>query len=164
MKLRMSLVPFVVVALAGAAHAQTKVSGTIVCAKPDQQHMIQVGDQPGHSLSVQQGKCTWSKPMDIAGTQTKEDIVTLAVDIRGNKGNTHGYGVGTLADGDKFFVHLQSTATLKDGAVDTDEGKWNFAGGTGKIKGIKGGGRFKGKGGADGTTYEVEGEYQMPTK
>jgi hypothetical protein len=69
-----------------------------------------------------------------------------------------------MANGDKFFVRLQGAATLKDGAVDTEEGKWTMTGGTGKLKGIKGGGMYKGKGGPEGTTAEVEGEYQFPTK
>jgi hypothetical protein len=164
MKLRISLVSVLVLALAAVAGAQTKISGTVVCAKPDQQQMLEVGDRQGHSLMITQGKCTWSKPMEIAGTQSKEDQVTMSSDATGNKSNGRGYGVGTMASGDKFFVRLQGVATLKEGAIDTDDGKWTFTGGTGKLKGVKGGGTYKGKGGPEGTTYEVEGEYQLPTK
>jgi hypothetical protein len=164
MKVKITLVPLLVLLLAAVAGAQTKISGTVVCAKPDQQQALEVGDHPGHILAVSQGKCTWSKPMEIAGTQTKEDQVTISTENHGNKGNSHGYAVGTMANGDKFFVRLQGAATLKDGAVDTEEGKWTMTGGTGKLKGIKGGGMYKGKGGPEGTTAEVEGEYQFPTK
>jgi len=39
------------------------------------------------------------------------------------------------------------------------------ASGTGKLKGIKGGGTYKGTAGADGSiTYAVEGEYSLPAK
>ncbi len=164
MKLRIFFVPAVVLALAAVAGAQTKISGTVVCAKPDKQQALEVGDRAGHSLTVSQGKCTWTKPMEIAGIQTKEDQVTMSADATGNKSNGRGYGVGTMASGDKFFVRLQGVATLKEGAIDSDDGKWTFTGGTGKLKGVKGGGTYKGKGGPEGTTYEVEGEYQLPTK
>lgn len=162
-------IKFVMVCLTGlflatTTWAQTKISGTSQCGKPDQQQAIEVGDRPGHSLTLSQGKCTWTKPMEIAAIQTKEDQVTVSGDSKGNKSAAHGYVVGTMSNGDKFFVHTRGTTTLKEGAVDTDEGKWNFSGGTGKLKGIKGGGTYKGKGGPEGTTYEIEGEYQLPTK
>jgi hypothetical protein len=164
MKVKITLVSLWVLALAAMAGAQTKISGTVVCAKPDQQQAFDVGDRAGHTLGIQQGKCTWSKPMEIADTETKEDQVTFTVEMRGGKEYSHGYGVGTLANGDKFFVRLQGAATVKDGAVVTEDGKWTFTGGTGKLKGVKGGGTYKGKGGPEGVTSEVEGEYQLPTK
>ncbi len=164
MRLRIFLVPAVVLALAAVAGAQTKISGTVVCAKPDQQQMLEVGDRAGHSLTVSQGKCTWSKPMEIAGTQSKDDQVTMSSDATGNKSNGRGYAVGTTASGDKFFVRLQGAATMKEGVIDNDDGKWTFTGGAGKLKGVKGGGTYKGKGGPEGTTYEVEGEYTLPAK
>src|SRR5437899_8602534 len=71
--------------LATVAAAQTKVSGTSLCAKPDPQHMIEVGDRPNHALEIGQSKCTWTKPMDIAGTQTKDDVVTEAAEMRGTR-------------------------------------------------------------------------------
>ncbi len=162
--MRISVLPFAILMLAPVACAQTKLSGTSRCGKPDQQHLLQVGDRPGHSLSVVQGRCTWTKPMEIAGTQTKGDQTTLSVEGQGNKANSQGYVVGMMANGDKFFVRVQGSAALKDGAVDTEEGKWNFLGGSGNLKGIKGAGTYQGKGGPEGTTFEVEGEYQLPAK
>ena len=154
----------VVVTLPTVAGAQTKTSGTSVCGKPDQQQALEVGDRTGHSLSISQGKCTWTKPMEIAGTQTKEDLVTFSDDVRGSQARGFGYVVGTMVNGDKFFVRIQGSTVLKDGAPQSAEGKWNFTGGTGKLKGIKGGGTYKGTAGAEGVTYEVEGEYQLPSK
>lgn len=164
MKLKIFFVPVLFLALAAVAGAQTKISGTVVCAKPDQLQMLVVGDRPGHSLTISQGKCTWTKPMEIAGLQTKEDRGTVSGDTSGSNSNERGYMVGTMSNGDKFFVRIQGTSTLKEGAIETDEGKWTFTGGTGKLKGIKGGGTFKGKGGPEGTTEEVEGEYTLPAK
>ncbi len=152
-----------VLGLATLVPAQTKISGTVQCGKSDEQHMLEVGDHPGHSLMISKGKCSWTKPMEIAGTQTKEDVGTNFDEVRGNKSQGHGYVVGTMANGDKMYVRIQGSSTLKDGTVETAEGAWNFTGGTGKLKGVKGKGTYKGKGAADGSaTYEVEGEYELP--
>jgi hypothetical protein len=148
-------------ALAVAASAQTKISGTEVCGKPDQQQMLEVGDQPGHMLGVEQVKCTWSK-MEIGGSAAKDSLTTILVDSHGNKAKSRGYDIGTMASGDKAFVRFQGDVTLKDGAVVSDEGKWSFTGGTGKLKGLKGGGTYKGKGTPEAETFEIEGEYTLP--
>jgi hypothetical protein len=67
-----------------------------------------------------------------------------------------------MADGDKFRVRTQGSATTKEGVIESAEGTWSFIGGTGKLKGIKGKGTYKGKGGPEGITYEIEGEYELP--
>ena len=67
-----------------------------------------------------------------------------------------------MSNGDKMYGRFHGSATLKDGAPDTAEGAWEFAGGTGKLKGIKGKGTYKGTAGPEGITYEVEGEYTLP--
>jgi hypothetical protein len=101
--------------------------------------------------------------MEIAGTQTTEDIGTGFDEINSNKSHGHGYVVGTLANGDKMHARTQGSATMKGDVIESAEGTWSFAGGTGKLKGIKGKGTYKGKGALDGSaTYEVEGEYEMP--
>ena len=151
------------VALAAAAVAQTKISGTSQCAKPDPQHMIQVGDHPNHAYAISQSKCTWTKPYEVGGTQAKDDVVTAFDEINGDKSRNHGLVSNTMANGDKAHVSFQGTATLKDGAPQTSEGKWRFTSGTGKLKGIKGSGTYKGKGSPDGVTFEIEGEYTLPS-
>ncbi len=76
----LSLIAFATISL-----AQTKISGTVQCGKSDEQHALEVGDHPGHSLMISKGRCTWTKPMDIAGTQTKEDLGTNFDEVHGNK-------------------------------------------------------------------------------
>jgi hypothetical protein len=146
----------------GFATAQTKVSGTVQCSRPDQQHSLNIGDYPGHSFVVSQGKCTWTKPMQIAGSESKEDTVTVFAEVRGNKVSAQGYGEGTLASGDKFTVRLRATQMLKDGKVQSEEGSWTLVDGTGKAKGIKGKGTYKGKPEGDNMVTEVEGEIELP--
>ena len=152
-----------VLGLTMLAPAQTKISGTVQCAKPDEAHSLDVGDRPNHSLMISKGKCTWTKPMKIAGTQTKEDDGTNFDEVNGDRSTGHGYVVGTMDNGDKMHVSIQSSGTLKDGKMQGSHGTFSFTGGTGKLKGIKGKGTFTGKTAEDGTTsYDVVGAYQMP--
>jgi hypothetical protein len=163
MRLKTLLSFLVVFALAAVASAQTKVSGTLQCAKPDQQQAIEVGDRPNHSFVISQMKCTWTKSLEIAGVQTKEDVYTEFYEVSGNRSHGQGYGAGTMTNGDKYYVRGQDSATLKEGVLESIEGKSSFAGGTGKLKGLKGKGTYKGKGAPDGTlTLEFEGEYELP--
>lgn len=163
MRLRTLWVVVSLLALAVTASAQTRISGTEVCGKPDQQQMLEVGDHPGHMLGVQQVKCTWSK-MEIEGSAVKDSVTTISIDGTSNKAKVRGYDIATLASGDKAFVRFQGAVTLKDGAVVTDEGTWSFSSGTGKLKGLKGKGTYKGKGTLEGETFEIEGEYTLPSK
>ena len=163
MRLKILISFLVVFALATVASAQTKVSGTLQCAKPDQQQAIEVGDRPNHSFVIFQMKCTWTKSVEIAGVQSKEDVYTEFFEVSGNRSHGQAYGVGSMTNGDKYYVRSQGSATLKDGVLESGEGTGSFAGGTGKLKGLKGQGTFTAKGAPDGTsTFEVEGEYELP--
>ncbi len=162
--MRSKFIAAIVVVLSGttAVLAQTKISGTLQCSGPGEQHVLAVGDRPNHSLMISKGKCTWAKPMEIAGTQTKEYIGAEFVEISGTKYRGHGYAISTHANGDKSYYSTQESGIVKDG-VPEGGGTWTFTGGTGKLKGIKGKGTYKAKGAADGSaTAEVEGEYELP--
>ncbi len=162
MKIRTGLAFLAAVALAAAAGAQTKQSGTVQCAKPDPQHMIEVGDEPNHFMGVVKSTCTWTTPMDTAGLKSKDGHSVAAIDATGDKSTSHGVHVSTMDNGDKIYVRFQGSGTSKDGATQTDSGKWSYTGGTGKLKGIKGGGTYKGKGNADSSmTYEIAGSYSL---
>ncbi len=154
----------VVLALAPLVGAQTKISGTAQCGKSDPMHTIEVGDRPGHSVSISKVSCTWTKPWEIDGVQDKEGTSVAYEDIKGNRSNGHGYFMGTMGNGDKYYVSFHENSVLKDGALESAQGKWSFTGGTGKLKGIKGGGTYKDKGGPEGFTCEVDGEYELPKK
>ena len=144
-----------------SASAQTKISGTVQCGKADTQQVVPVGDHPDHSLGVQQFKCTWSKPLEIEGAKSKDDVLTETNDISGNTVRTRGFGVGTLDSGDKSFISYQGTATTKDGTLVSGKGTWGFTGGSGKLKGIKGKGTYTYARSGDGSSCSVEGDYQL---
>lgn len=163
MRIRTALAFLAAAALAAGASAQTKSSGTIQCGKADPEHAIEVGDKPGHMMGVSKSACTWSTPMEIAGAKTKDGFSVAFFDAAGNKSDGHGVHVSTLDNGDKMHVKFQGSAMLKDGRAQTESGTWSYTSGTGKLKGIKGKGTYKGKSNADGsTTYEIEGDYQLP--
>jgi hypothetical protein len=69
---------------------------------------------------------------------------------------------GNLTPVDDLRDSLTACGTSKDGATQTDSGKWSYTAGSGKLKGIKGGGTYKGKGNPDGSvTYEIDGQYHL---
>lgn len=145
-----------------SAAAQTKISGTVDCAKPDVAQAVQVGDHAGHMMMLTQNKCTWSKPIEMEGVQSKDDVGSGIADVHGSKSNDQGYDVTTMANGDKVFVRNQGTSMMKGEMLDSGSGKWNFTGGTGKFKGLKGSGTYKLSGKSDGSaTIEIEGEYTL---
>lgn len=152
-----------ILALAFAATAQTKSSGTISCGKADPAYAIDVGDRTGHALSVSKIACAWTKPMEIAGLQTKDGYDVVSGDGSGDKVRGTGYHVSNMSNGDKIYVRFQGNDTMKDGKPGTTAGTWSYTGGTGKLKGIKGKGTYKGTADANGNMVsEVEGEYELP--
>jgi len=163
MKCMHLLATLAALALTSTAAAQTKISGTADCGKPEATHSLEVGDRPGHMLAVSQYKCTWTQPWEIAGVQNKEGVGTETGDITGDRGRSRGYYVDTMANGDKAFYRYQNQVSLKDGNPQTSEAQWTLVGGTGKLKGVKGKGVCHGKGKPDGGGLDqCEGEYELP--
>ena len=163
MRDKLFLILALTLSLALTATAQTKTSGTASCAKPDPAYSIDVGDATGHSLSMSKSVCTWTKPMEIAGLKTKDGYDVAYGDASGAKARGSGYHVSTMSNGDKIYVRFQGSDTLKNGKPDTSAGTWSYTGGTGKLKGIKGKGTYKGKADASGNmVFEVQGEYELP--
>ena len=144
------------------ALAQTKVTGTHVCGKPDPQHMVPVGDRADHNFAVEQLKCNHTKPMEIGGDKAKDGVATDAAEVNGNKSRFHGVYVMTMQSGDKAFLPYQGNGTSKDGKPVDSKGTFSFASGTGKLKGIKGKGTFKCTPSGDGWSCDTEGEYELP--
>lgn len=58
------------------AMAQTKISGTEKCSKADTQQALNVGDRADHNFIINQGKCTWTKPINFGVTESKDDVTT----------------------------------------------------------------------------------------
>jgi hypothetical protein len=152
-----------VITVAVAASAQTKFSGTQKCPKSDPEYAVPVGDKPDHMMSLSKAKCAWTSG-ELAGVKLTDEDDTTVGDMSGTRSRDRGLGVVGMANGDKAFIQFQGATTIKDKAPVAGKGTWSFTGGTGKAKGIQGKGTYTGKFNPDGTsTYEIEGEYQVPT-
>jgi len=149
---RIFIAATVVCLVAATAAAQTKVSGTTQCGQPDTQHVIPVGDLPDHSLALLQVKCTYTKPMEIAGAKSASTVITITNEVSGDTVRARGYQVATMDSGDKVFVSHEGTGTPEG-----QDGTWAITGGTGKLKGIKGKGTYT----CSSSGCDVAGEYQL---
>ena len=151
----------VVFALAVAmASAQTKASMSGKCGKADVQQRIPAGDQQGHAFTLAQGKCTAMG--DVNRAAGKEGAFSEHGDVTATHMKNWGVFVETFDSGDKVIYNYQGTGTMKDGAFQTGTNKYQIAGGTGKMKGIKGSGTCKLTGNSDGgLDYSCSGEYTL---
>ncbi len=149
-------------ALTASAFGQTKISGELQC-KAEPPAPVAIPDKPNHAYAVVTATCTWSKPFDMGGSPAKDGKETISSEIWGDKASDRGYFAGTMASGDTYTVKFAGTSRSKDGKPVGNEGTWSFTGGTGKLKGLKGGGKYKSTAGADGTvTSQIDGEYSLP--
>jgi hypothetical protein len=163
MKLRFLSLALLGILASAALSAQTKISGTLSCNKPDPVNSIETGDGAGTVMNLARVQCTWSKAFDMAGVGTKDGYSVAASEVHAGKSKEHGIHVGTMANGDKYYVHFQGTGAFKPDHSGSVTGTWSFDGGTGKLKGLTGKGTYKTTAVADGTgSTDVEGEYKTP--
>src|SRR5947209_19489769 len=77
--------------------AQTKISMSGKCGKPDVEQSVPAGDQPGHNFMLAQGKCATKG--EVGGAASKEGAFSEHRDVVGNHSKAWGvYFTGT-ADG-----------------------------------------------------------------
>jgi len=146
---------------ASVALAQGKIASQWNCGQPAPAHSLDAGDQPDHSYSISQMKCTATKG-EIVGVKEKEGVGTEFHEIKGTSDRFHGVFVETLANGEKLTYSYEGTATLKAGQLESAENKWTITSGTGDFKGIKASGTCKGTPKPDGTTtFKCSGEYSI---
>jgi hypothetical protein len=114
-------------------------------------------------LAIVKQACTWTTPIEMAGVKAKSYTAVISSDASGGKSTDRGYVIVAMENGDQAFVRVNSGISVmaKDGSPLSDEGTWSYAGGTGKFKGLKGKGTYKGKAAADGFEDQIEGEYMI---
>jgi hypothetical protein len=160
MKFR-SLCVCAIVALAVVmASAQTKTSLSGKCGKADVQQSIPAGDQAGHAFTLAQGKC--SAAGKVGGAAGKDGAFSEHAEVTATHMKNWGVFVETFDSGDTVIYDYQGTGTMKDGAFQAGTNKYEIAGGTGKMKGIKGSGSCKLTGKPDGgLDYACTSEYTV---
>ena len=148
--------------VAPVAAPQTKLSGAGQCSKPDPAHQLDVGDRPQHAFSISKVNCTWSKPFEIAGIQSKGGTAVQFDEVSDKGSRFRGYYLDTMANGDTARYRYEGKATLKPGMPASTEWEWKLVGGTGKLQGLKGKGTCKGTGNPDGSgAWECVGDYRL---
>src|SRR5271165_1990916 len=101
LKLKIAFAFAGLILLAACANAQTKIAGTIQCAKAESQSAVPVNDRPGHAFVVMKVKCMWTKPIELAGIQTKTGEDTVFSDATGAKSRDTGIHLSTMENGDQ---------------------------------------------------------------
>ena len=104
-------------------------------------------------------KCSWTEPMEVLGAKSKDGIAVEFPEQMEGLLHSHGFEVDTYDNGEKLTWQYMGTIYGEKGPANC-KGRWSLMRGTGKFKGIKGGGSYEGKLGADGVLQlEFEGVY-----
>jgi hypothetical protein len=108
-------------------------------SKYTQQHLIDVGDVPGHQVRVYEIHRTYpnNQPV-INGLKLTEAWTRATSDYVNNVGTGDNYSVFVLENGDKFFAHSTLVAQSSGTGRLTATVSGMITGGTGKLSGIKG--------------------------
>ncbi|MGA7630026.1 MAG: hypothetical protein WCB11_04630 [Terriglobales bacterium] len=136
-----------------------KVEGKVRCDKPDPAYSIDVPDRPGHALMISRRKCTWTEPMLILGAKTQDGVSVSFAEKSEGMLHSNGFETDTLDNGEKLTWKSMGQVLAEKGPA-TATGRWSLMRGTGKFKGIKGGGSYEEKLDADDVlVLELEGVY-----
>ena len=143
---------------ASSAH-MVKVEGKVRCDKPDPAYSIDVSDRPGHALLLAKRKCTWTEPMLVMGAKSKDGVAIEFPEQMEGILHTHGFEVDTYDNGEQLTWQSMGTVYGEKGPA-SSKGRWSLMRGTGKFKGIKGGGTYEGNIDAENIlVLEFEGIY-----
>jgi hypothetical protein len=140
--------------------AKENIASHWLCAKPTDQHSVNVGDQAGHAYAVASGTCNPS------GTNTlheKTGTFWNLINTIGNTSKVQGTFVSTTLSGDKINYATSGTYNVKNGLIQSGMVTWSLAGGTGKFATISGHGTCTALGNGNGTTtFTCGGSYNTP--
>jgi hypothetical protein len=135
------------------------------------QQMLEIPDIPGHVIRITEFRRTWPDggAPSMEGQKVVEEIARGFTDVIAGNGRGWGYTQWRFESGDLLFAEYQNsvqTVVNPDRSRKTTfTGTYVTTGGTGRLKGIKGLGRFAGVGELDAegkairNEYSAEGEY-----
>ncbi len=118
-------------------HASYKTSAENT--KYTQQHIIDVGDAPGHQVRIFEIHRTYpSNAPVINGMKLAEQWTRAMSDFTDNNGPATIYATYVLENGDKFFVRASLVSQSTGGGKLSNLTSGTITGGTGKLAGIRG--------------------------
>jgi hypothetical protein len=107
--------------------------------KYTQQHIIDVGDVPGHQVRIFEIHRTYpNNAAMINGMKLVEQWTRAMSDFTDNNGPATTYGIYVLENGDKFFVRSALVSQSTGGGKLSNMTAGPITGGTGKLAGIHG--------------------------
>ena len=128
-----------------SAQEKCKVSedATAANSKYTQQHVLDVGDVPGHQIRVYELHRTYANDKPNCENLKRTELWTRGYsDYIDRNGRTWGYDVTLFENGDKIFSQFDGTSqttVAPDGSKkSTFTGVTRYTGGTGKYEGIRG--------------------------
>lgn len=112
-------------------------------AKYTQQHMMNVGDVPGHVIRIAEIRRTFpTNPPVFDGVKAVETWTRLSSDLIDGSGRFSGYTMFVLENGDKIFGRVDGATQLAANPDGTTKGNASgvtvLTGGTGRFRGIRG--------------------------
>ena len=156
---KVMLVPALLCGMSVIAGAQTKVAGKLTCSKPSMNEMDGVGAQ---MIMFSKASCTWATPVTIDGTKAGRTTNVAIGDISGSIVRARGYSTSIMENGDTTVARYEGTNSLKKDHSGTIKGTWKYVHGSGKFKGLSGGGTYKGELAADGSGWaDISGHYSL---
>lgn len=112
--------------------------------KYTKQHIIDVGDIPGHQMRLVELHRTYgdNSRFAVSGVKVKETLFWGYTDYVKGVGKAMAYGVWLLEDGGKVFMELSGSSNTQPTASGAVYGMFHgtvrLTGGTGKYRGIRG--------------------------
>lgn len=123
------------------AQEKQKISYKVTAdnSKYTQRNTIDVGDEPGHQLTLFEIHRTFpSNAPVIGGVKLKETFTRGYADYINSNGLSVNYTVYTLDNGDKFYSHSSTMGQADAAGKRTTVGVGQILGGTGKFAAMKG--------------------------
>jgi hypothetical protein len=138
-----ALLSFAVALPTGDAAAQQKQRVSFKTSaentKYTQQHVLDVGDVPGHQVRIYELHRTFpNNPPMINAVALKEQWTRAVSDYTDNSGPGTTYGVYVLVNGDQFFTRSALVAQNTGSGKLTATTAGYITGGTGKLAGLQG--------------------------
>jgi len=123
------------------AQGKQKITYTVTAenSKYTQRNVIDVGDEPGHQLTLFEIHRTFpgNAPV-ISGVKLKETFTRGYADYVNSNGLSVNYTVYMLDNGDKFYTHSSTMGQADAAGKRTTVGVGQILGGTGKFAAMKG--------------------------